>query len=253
MLNTFINIHKGETCYIFGDGPSIKWFDYRMFTDQIGIACGNQFLHNDFNLLKIKYYTIPEPWLFCPPIIQPHRNLKDHTKITREYKLIFGEHCKIKIFINLSNYLFMRGDNIYYIHRYLKMFNKKLRGLSGVDPFGGSFHTVLSLAYLMGFSNVYLIGFDAWVLSPHRTRRWYEKGEGDIYTPNPNNIGWFINLMAEQMSITAITYNGHTSSIVETVDYKDYTGEEPKYKENIQICDKRYLNLMDTHPMYKIF
>ena len=28
-INKFHNIHEGETCYIFGDGPSIKYFDLK--------------------------------------------------------------------------------------------------------------------------------------------------------------------------------------------------------------------------------
>ena len=28
------NYHKGESCYIFGDGVSIKWFDLSSFSDK---------------------------------------------------------------------------------------------------------------------------------------------------------------------------------------------------------------------------
>ena len=47
-LDKFIDIHKGKTCYIFGDGPSIKYFDLSRFDDYIGISCGNQIFHKDF-------------------------------------------------------------------------------------------------------------------------------------------------------------------------------------------------------------
>ena len=84
-LKRFKDIHKGQTCYIFGDEPSIKWFDLSNFDDHIGIACGNQMLHNDFGKLNIKYYAIPEPWLFCPNWIKKHQFLKDYNKLTAEY------------------------------------------------------------------------------------------------------------------------------------------------------------------------
>lgn len=47
-LEKYKDIHKGETCYIFGDGPSIKWFDLSKFSDHIGISCGVIPFHNDF-------------------------------------------------------------------------------------------------------------------------------------------------------------------------------------------------------------
>ena len=32
------DIHKGETCYIFGNGGSIKYYDLSLFNNHIGIG-----------------------------------------------------------------------------------------------------------------------------------------------------------------------------------------------------------------------
>ena len=32
------NKHKGETCYLFGDGASIKYFDLSSFSDKISFS-----------------------------------------------------------------------------------------------------------------------------------------------------------------------------------------------------------------------
>lgn len=49
------DIHKGETCYIFG--PSIKWFN-----DHIGTIP----FHNDFKKLNVKYSVLIQPSFFSP-------------------------------------------------------------------------------------------------------------------------------------------------------------------------------------------
>ena len=59
----FHNYHKGESCYIFGDGPSIKWFDLNAFTDKISIITGLLHHHKDFHNLNVKYATLVEPWI----------------------------------------------------------------------------------------------------------------------------------------------------------------------------------------------
>ena len=37
----FKNLHKGEACYLFGDGPSVKYFDLKQFSDKISIPCSS--------------------------------------------------------------------------------------------------------------------------------------------------------------------------------------------------------------------
>ena len=52
----FKDIHRGESCYLFGNGASIKYFDLKKFDDKPSIGCGGLFLHKDFNELKVKYF-----------------------------------------------------------------------------------------------------------------------------------------------------------------------------------------------------
>lgn len=47
------NIHKGESCYIFGNGCSLKYYDLRKFNDRVSIGCNSLFSHKnvkDINL-----------------------------------------------------------------------------------------------------------------------------------------------------------------------------------------------------------
>ena len=52
-IQRFKDIHRGESCYLFGDGTSIKYFDLNKFTDKISIPCGFLLFHNDIYGLNI--------------------------------------------------------------------------------------------------------------------------------------------------------------------------------------------------------
>ena len=45
-VSRFKNKHQGETCYLFGDGVSIKYFDLSLFSDKIS------FLLEKYNIIK---------------------------------------------------------------------------------------------------------------------------------------------------------------------------------------------------------
>ena len=45
--------HKGEECYIFGDGLSLKYMDLSFFSDKPAIACNNFIFHKDFKKVDL--------------------------------------------------------------------------------------------------------------------------------------------------------------------------------------------------------
>src|SRR6267142_411080 len=84
-LKSFHNLHKGETCYIFGDGPSVKWFDITKFGDHCGICCGLLPFHKDYQKLNVKYCLTVEPWLFSKVLGQT-QTIIGLRKIASEYR-----------------------------------------------------------------------------------------------------------------------------------------------------------------------
>ena len=53
-IHRYKDAHKGESCYLMGDGISIKWFDLAAFSDKTAMPCGFLPFHNEFNLLNDK-------------------------------------------------------------------------------------------------------------------------------------------------------------------------------------------------------
>lgn len=65
-IKKYKNIHKGETCYLIGDGCSVKYFDLKKFSNHISIPCAMLPFHNDFYKLKVPYAFIIEDKYFYP-------------------------------------------------------------------------------------------------------------------------------------------------------------------------------------------
>ena len=240
------NIHKGDTCYFFGDGPSISWFDLSQFSDYVGICCGCIPFHKDFNNLNIRYILSVGAYKFVPNLFKNPVQLKFNS-LTNEYKKFMIKHPEKTFFINISNYFSVSGRNIYYVHRTLpKSRNNEEEVLRGYNLFSGAFYSMLTIAYYMGFSKIYLIGFDAWTHNPLRNGRWYEKGKGEYYNPIIESDPVF-EFFKDKMEICTITLND-SSINTKAISYERFTGLKPQFKENYNLMKPIHLKALSTIP-----
>ncbi len=249
-LEKFSNRHEGETCYIFGDGPSIKWFDFSEFGNHPAICCGMIPFHKDFEKLDVRYITLVEPWLFVPKIFQP-KTLYCLRQIAAEYKNRIASLSDKEFFVSLSNRFSLSGDNINYVYKnFPKPRNQTDKQLNLFDCFAGSFHASLSLAYYMGFKKVYLVGFDAWTIQPARALRWYELGEGEFFRPT-NYAIQFLDVLKMDLDIHTISYDGQSCN-VKNISYETYSGKAPVFRENYSLLSEHYLKVLATCSEYKV-
>ena len=65
-IQKFRDIHKGEECYLFGDGSSLKYFDLEKFSDKISIPCAYLPFHKDVEKLNMPYCFLIENSYFYP-------------------------------------------------------------------------------------------------------------------------------------------------------------------------------------------
>ncbi len=250
-LEKFSNHHQGETCYIFGDGPSIKWFDFSEFNNHPAICCGMIPFHKDFDKLDVRYIALVEPWLFVPKLFQP-KFLHSLRQIATEYKRRIASLPDKEFFANLSNRLSLFGRNINFVYRKLPNPRNEIdRQLNRFDCFGGSFHASLSLAYYMGFKKIYLVGFDGWTIQPARALRWYELGEGQFFEPT-NFADGFLEILKKYIDIYTISYDGQSCN-VQNISYQDYVGKPPIFRENYSLMSEYHLKMMSTCADYKIY
>jgi len=256
----FSNRHKGESCYIFGNGPSIKWFDLNQFMEKPVISTGQLHYHNNFHKLNVKYLALVEPWFFVSTmgrrlcgVSKEHSNrLKDQRYIAEDYKNHIRQSPDKNYFLSLSNYLSLSGKNINYVYRgFPEIRNRTDQLLSQFDLFSGSFYASLSLAYYLGFTEIYLVGFDAWTIQPPRNIRYYEFGEGE-FSDNVPGSDELLEIFKQVIDIYTISADGQSSN-VENINYEKYTGTPAVYKENSEIIDDHYLKMLSLCPGYKIY
>jgi len=102
----------------------------------------------------------------------------------------------------------------------------------------------------MGFDNVYLAGCD-YTRNPSRNLHWYEKGKGEIEKRIDYEKGFF-DIAKEFINITTITLEGKSDTI-NSITYEEYTSYSPLFEENDKLLDKKYLNVLNSAPKYKVF
>jgi hypothetical protein len=249
-LNKFKFKHKGEACYIIGDGPSIKSMDLSRFKDLPVLACGKLIFRNDFKELNCLYYTMPEPFLFTPNIFKRYEYLKQYTSIKNLILKKIIDHSSILFFLNATNILSVSQKNIYFIHRFL---SNPIKHLSHRDPFAGSFIACLTLAYIMGFQKIFLVGFDSWTTKVSSNLRWFEKGDSSLILNDSHLSNELINFYKNTIDIKSILLDKDNALNFEGYTYQELFGVKPIYKENFELTSYDYLNILSTQSFYKIF
>lgn len=252
-LRRFRGLHQGESCYIFGDGPSLKWFDLERFADRPGICSGLLPFHKHFDKLDIRYGLLIEPWLFVPDFLQRgnQHNLL-YKPITQTYAASVRRHPGVDFFVHVSNCLSLTGTNVHYIFRHLpQRTDGSDLGLAAFNPFAGSFHASLSLAVMLGFTKIFLVGFDGWTIQPARALHWYETGYGTVFE-STNFAREFLAAVTRWADVFTISAEGTSQNVI-NVSYETHTGTPPRFRENHELLDEGSMHVLASYPNYRIF
>ena len=254
-IQRFKDIHRGESCCLFGDGTSIKYFDLNKFTDKISIPCGFLLFHNDFNVLNTPYAQLIETYYFYS-FTRGERNANPPKKIAlnkiqKQYRKEINKRCDIEFFINLSNYPVFLNKNITYIFKNIPDNSLGNNFISNkFNCYEGSLRAQILLAIYMGFDEVHLVGHD-YTFSPAKSNHWYEKGHG-VIVPIGNYNNDFLNYAKNFINITTVTLDSESSKL-DYVRYEDLHGVKAIYQENTEILEPKYLDILATHQDYNIY
>ena len=252
------NYHKGESCYIFGDGISIKWFDLSSFSDKPVISLNKIAFHKQSNFLNLKYCLFIEPYYFYPYFwdrdeattkITGKKFFKNN--IQKKFREIIKTRKDTTFFTNLSNYPVLWSSNIFYLFQMindidLKFFEECHLGQENI--FKGSFRSAISLAIYMGFKEIFLVGCD-YTHETTRSHHWFEKGVG-VIKKQPKYQENFLNIAQKYAKLTTITLEGN-GTFLPSKTYKQFTGKEPSIKENHDLMDNSMLIALSKDPWFK--
>ncbi len=158
------NCHKGERCFIIGNGPSLKEQDLSLLGDEYVFTC-NQIMRNPvFPQLRTNYHFWADPSFFGLSPDKP-----EDMELLNVMLSVNTEHNKPVNFFAQEGYDFAKRFNLrdkldieFYAHR-LELTDSYSNGIS-FDKFVPNLHTVVhyavAMAIYMGFSEIYLLGCD---------------------------------------------------------------------------------------------
>jgi len=247
--------HKGESCYIFGDGVSIKWFDLDAFPEKPAFGLNRFPFHKQANSLNIRYGIHLNSFYFYPYIMLPAGEDKKwwRNKIKDKDVDLFKKNKGIDYFVSLSNYPTLRGSNIFHLFSTINDLDFDYLQecqANEVGVYDGSLHAAISLAIYMGFEEIVLVGCD-YTHENSRIGHWYEKGKGTLVL-HKDYQRRFLEIACKYAKIITITTEGG-GDVISGVPYQEFTGRPVSFRENYEITDMETLKLLDTWPNYKIF
>jgi hypothetical protein len=250
----FKDLHRGETCYLIGNGESLKSMDLARFNDKVSIGCNFLFVHNDFAQLDCRYYQIPGPHVFFP--FRTYYGKFQRNYLGDLYRKKVRDCQQTRFFTSLANCLDMRGANVSYTHHFGHAPNDpEACDMAGVFSFmGGATAAMLGTAIYMGFTRAVLVGFD-YLFAGRTSLHFFEFGRGlpvrDL-TNNPT-FARLLDVCAQRLELLAVVPPGMSSDIVPCVSYEEYVGTPIKYRENHEIIDGSSIEALDRQGYYGMY
>lgn len=142
-LKKFHDLHKGEDCFIIGNGPSLNKMDLSLLNDYYTIGLNKIFLLFERTGLKIDYHV-------CINRFVIRQCSQDFLKM----------ECPSFISYKYRNKMLRGNDKIYFvgdIHSRWKFFEDITTGISQGSTVT---YAAMQIAFYMGFKRVFLIGVD---------------------------------------------------------------------------------------------
>ncbi len=242
------NNYLDETCYLFGNGYSIKYIDFENFQNLNVFTSGYTYLHKDFEKLKIVGDFHLHPGIFSP--VWKHPYTKKFTLINKTRKFFIKTNRisgKNRFFTSIYNYPFIKKKQTnYFLHNFNRTFD-----LEYIDPsyrfslMLGSLHAMIGVGVYMGFKNFIFIGMDYLSSSP-KFGHFYEFGIRNKIIEN-SHYKKRIKLLTDfyeknnGCKFYFLSLKNSTSSIYENINYEQKFKTNENYKENFDIVKSETL------------
>ena len=242
----FENMHKGETCIIFANGGSLKYYDITNIPNHPIIACTFSLIDNRMKNLNLKYYASTDSYVLYPLLFNtyPFVNKFQKSGTYKIFKKIISLNSNVQFFVNLTNFYspICRKNNINYFHHFGNKTNAGYDLSGGFGECAGALDVMLGMAKYFGFSKAILIGCD-YLGSPPVMGHFYADStpfEG-VYMPD---YCARVKKVSEGIDILVVLPEGVSSPDFHYISYENYLGVKKKYVNNSHIIDEEYLDLL---------
>lgn len=242
-------IHANETCFIFANGASLKYYDISNIPNTPAIVCAYQLIDRRMAGVNVKYYVAGVDSYSMYSVLYNTYPAVRRFQISRIKKIFAGvlEQCdNITCFANITNFYssLCRRKNMYFFHYF-----EDKEGFS--DDLGGSFSncraaidTMLGVAKYVGFSEAVLIGCD-YLGTPPTMGHFY--ADSAPFAETHSHLAEYrsrVKRAASGISVRVILPEGSVSPDFEYDSYENYFGLERQYRENIELIDGKYIEML---------
>jgi hypothetical protein len=252
------DLEKGKTCYIIGDGFSLRSYDLKIFKKYDSISLSYLPFHKEFDYINCRYCLLIQPYFFyslnyvTDPMNAP-KKIFWHNKIGKFFKEKIINHYKDKIFItHLSNYFSLKNfKNNYFI---LNQFNDehfdKFLKEKNINSWEWSMKAGILFAIYLGYKKIFLVGCD-YADNPVTVGHWYEQDSKKKQKNTNQDLKLFFDSLNDIVDIKIITKNNNQYD-KRFLNYEKYSGLPLKNNEQNQLIDENTLSILKSWPDYNI-
>ena len=244
----FKGLHNGESCYLFGNAKSLKYYDLSLFNDRVSIGCNLLFFHKEFGNIDCRYYYNGDPFFLYPYWRNYHSKKIEKHVLGALFKKKIREHSNVNFFINISDYPTTRGENINYVHN----FGHHFTDYNDCSPDGilsanqSALSALLGIAIYLGFKDITLVGFDH-LLTPKASEHFYEFGRLDQIHDSAELHKVYLKNAQEFVELRVVSPNDdYVGHIVPHIKYDELTGQKSRFKENQEIISNDDLLILQS-------
>ena len=240
------NIHKGETCYILGNGGSLKYFDLSVLSNLVTMGCTYSLVDKRLEESGLNYCVFPSAYLMSPLWKNRVTGKIQFNSLKPIFKKIIKDNKKTQFFISLTDkYSFLRPpSNINFVYHFGNK-NSNTYDISGkFSIVTGGLDFMLGIAKYLGFSRVVLIGCD-YLGFPSMDRHFYSNNKPILGNYKDDYIKR-ISKVAKNLELDVLTIfpEGINSPDFESKSFTEYFGVDENYHNQSEIIDDSYLRLL---------
>lgn len=161
----YYNLHKGERCFVLGNGPSLKQIDLASLKNEWTFSVNEMFRHSQYLEAEINYHFIADPYYF---------QLRHSNPVERKLLELLLEKGADKraphFFFPVESRAYIRKNRIdrklscsYFDSRleFYDDYEGKIDFAKYVPYFRAVVQWAIAMAIYMGFEKIYLLGCDA--------------------------------------------------------------------------------------------
>jgi hypothetical protein len=251
----FDNIHQGETCYIFGNGASLKYYDFDAISNDIPIiTCAFGLFDKRLKKKNVKYYMIADSYSLYPIVYNDYIDKIQKNPQNKIFRKLIKEYKNVTFFTSITNSFgfFPKPSNLGYWHHFGQ------RDFSSCD-ISDKFSTcscaldmMIGLARYLGFTKAVVFGCD-YLTTPKMQGHFYANSI-PIFGSDDDEYVNRINKSVGNLEILVICPNRVSSKIFPFVSFEEYFEKKEFYQTNTQIIEPEELQLLkDTADANIIF